>query len=378
MTDRTPGASLELRGLRKRYTDQVAVDGIDLCVAPGEFVTLLGPSGSGKTTTLNMIAGFTEMTDGDILMDGRPIGRLRPHRRDIGVVFQHYALFPHMTASDNVAFPLRQRRIGRRDASRRAREALDLVGLGEYCERYPRQLSGGQQQRVALARAIVFEPRVLLMDEPLGALDKKLRESLQLEIKRVHREVGITFVYVTHDQEEALALSDRVAVFHRGRIEQVGPARELYDHPRTLFVAEFIGESNRLRGLYHRNGSRGVLRRRDVALRVSEAAKGVADGEEAVLVVRPERVSVFDPAEAGDAEENRLDGVVVDVLDLGSSRKVEVRLSDGHTLFAREQPGRWRPVAHGDRVAVTFSCRDAVLLPYSENELADVRALATV
>jgi putative spermidine/putrescine transport system ATP-binding protein len=376
MTDRAPGASLELKHLRKRYADQVAVDGIDLEVAPGEFVTLLGPSGSGKTTTLNLIAGFTDLDAGEILLDGRPIGRLRPHKRDIGVVFQHYALFPHMTARGNVSFPLRQREIARRDVSRLATAALDLVGLGDYCDRYPRQLSGGQQQRVALARAIVFNPRVLLMDEPLGALDKKLREALQLEIKRVHREVGITFVYVTHDQEEALALSDRIAVFNRGRIEQVGDARELYDRPRTLFVAEFVGESNRLRGYYERNGSGGILRQREIKLRVPEATGKLTDGGEAVLVVRPEHVSVLEPAEGSDRHENRLDGTVVDVMYLGSSRKVEVRLPDGHTVIAREQPERWRPVAHGDRVNVCFSCRESVLLPYSADDMADARALA--
>jgi putative spermidine/putrescine transport system ATP-binding protein len=376
MTDRAPGASLELKDLRKHYADQVAVDGIDLQIAPGEFVTFLGPSGSGKTTTLNMIAGFTDLDAGEILMDGRPIGRLRPHKRDIGVVFQHYALFPHMTARGNVSFPLRQRRMARRDVARRATEALDLVGLGDYCDRYPRQLSGGQQQRVALARAIVFNPRVLLMDEPLGALDKKLREALQLEIKRVHREVGITFVYVTHDQEEALALSDRIAVFNGGRIEQVGDARELYDRPRTLFVAEFVGESNRLRGHYERNGSGGILRRQEVKLRVPEATGRLSTGSEAVLVVRPEHVSVLASAEPPDGRENRLEGTVVDVMYLGSSRKVEVRLPDGHTVIAREQPERWRPVAHGDRVTVGFSCRESVLLPYSPDDMADARALA--
>jgi putative spermidine/putrescine transport system ATP-binding protein len=376
MTDRAPGASLELNGLRKQYADQVAVDGIDLRIAPGEFVTFLGPSGSGKTTTLNLIAGFADLDAGEILMDDRPIGRLRPHKRDIGVVFQHYALFPHLTARGNVSFPLRQRKLPRRDVGRLATEALDLVGLGDYCERYPRQLSGGQQQRVALARAIVFNPRVLLMDEPLGALDKKLREGLQLEIKRVHREVGITFVYVTHDQEEALALSDRIAVFNRGRVEQVGDARELYDRPRTLFVAEFVGESNRLRGHFARNGSGGILQRREVKLRVPEATGRLADGSEAVLVVRPEHVSVLASADAADGRENRLEGTVVDVMYLGSSRKVEVRLADGHTVVAREQPERWRPIAHGDRVEVCFSCRESVLLPYAEDDMADARALA--
>jgi putative spermidine/putrescine transport system ATP-binding protein len=374
----TPGASIELKGLSKHYADQVAVDRVDLSVGAGDFVTCLGPSGSGKTTTLNMIAGFVDVTEGEILMDDRPIVRLRPHRRDIGVVFQHYALFPHMTAADNVGFPLRQRKVGRRDIKRQVAEVLELVGLEGYANRYPRQLSGGQQQRVALARAIVFRPRVLLMDEPLGALDKKLRESLQLEIKRVHRDLGITFIYVTHDQEEALGLSDRIAVFNRGRIEQVGRVDELYESPQSLFVAEFIGESNRLRGQYRANGSGGILECHETRLRVADRRPAVPDGADAVLVVRPEHIQVRHVGAETGVDVNCLEGTVVDVLYLGSSRKVEVRLANGHALVAREQAGRWQPVAHGDRVAVSFSCSAPVLLPYSAQDMEDVSALAAV
>ena len=233
-----------LDGLFKRYGEAVALDGISLVVEPGEFVSLLGPSGSGKTTTLNLIAGFAKPTAGDILMDGRPIAELPPHRRDIGVVFQHYALFPQLTASENVAFPLRRRRVPKPEIRERVTSALEMVELEGLEDRHPRELSGGQQQRVALARAIVFNPRVLLMDEPLGALDRKLRDSLQRQIKRLHQELGITFVYVTHDQDEAMSLSERVAVFNNGRIEQIGTPVELYEQPNSRFVAEFLGESN--------------------------------------------------------------------------------------------------------------------------------------
>ncbi|MDQ3899324.1 MAG: ATP-binding cassette domain-containing protein, partial [Actinomycetota bacterium] len=220
------GASITLSKLTKRFGEFIAVDGIDLEARPGEFLTLLGPSGSGKTTTLNMIAGFESVTEGQLLIDGQPVQSLPPYKRNIGMVFQHYALFPHMTVGQNVAYPLRQRKVPKDRRGTLVREALQKVGLDDKEARMPRQLYGGQQQRDALARAMVYEPAVLLMDEPLGALDKKLRDTLQLEIKRIHQELGTTFVYVTHDQEEALVLSDRIAVFNEGRIEQVGTAEE--------------------------------------------------------------------------------------------------------------------------------------------------------
>ena len=229
MPDRTDGASIRVESLTKTFREGIApaVDAIDLDICSGEFMTLLGPSGSGKTTTLNMVAGFEEVTSGRILLDGDDIARLPPYRRNLGMVFQNYALFPHMTAAENIAFPLRQRKVSKAEIARRVDETLELVQLGGHGDRLPSQLSGGQQQRVALARAVVFSPRALLLDEPLGALDKKLRETLQLQIARLHSELGITFVFVTHDQEEALALSDRIAVFRDGRIEQVGTPFEL-------------------------------------------------------------------------------------------------------------------------------------------------------
>ena len=243
-----PGASIELTDVSKSFGPVTAVRDVNLLIEPGEFVTLLGPSGSGKTTTLNVISGFDKPTTGTLKVDGKDLAGLPTHKRGMGMVFQQYALFPHMTVLANVMYPLKQRKIGKRAAAEQARDALAAVHLEDYGARKPSELSGGQQQRVALARAIVYEPRVLLMDEPLGALDKKLRESLQLEIKRLHKEVGSTFVFVTHDQEEALALSDRIAVFNNGTIEQIGTAEDLYERPASLFVARFLGDSSTFAG----------------------------------------------------------------------------------------------------------------------------------
>ena len=326
---------LELRGLRKTYGATVAVDGIDLALRPGEFLTLLGPSGSGKTTTLAMVAGLIEPSAGDILLEGRAIGPLPPWRREIGVVFQHYALFPHMTAAGNVAFPLEMRRVGRADIADRVGRALAMVGLGDLASRYPRELSGGQQQRVALARAIVFEPRLLLMDEPLGALDKKLREQMQTEILRLHRELGVAVIYVTHDQEEALVMSDRIAVFDRGRLQQVGTPEELYESPATRFVAEFVGDTNLLHGTvigadagFVRVDSAGLtLRARDRA--------GVALGSACVVAVRPERIRTG-PARQRPAE-NATAGRIREIVYLGRSRRYVIRLEDGRELTALDQ-----------------------------------------
>ncbi len=236
------GASVVLDHLDKRFGGIVAVDDLCLSIDPGEFITFLGPSGSGKTTTLMLIAGFEFPTAGEIFVDGAPIVRTPSYRRNIGMVFQNYALFPHMTVAENVGFPLKQRGVDRETIAKRVAEVMETVQLAGYQARYPRQLSGGQQQRIALARAIIFNPRVLLMDEPLSALDKQLREGLQLEIKRLHERLGITFIYVTHDQREALVMSDRIAVMNNGRIEQLGSPGNLYDRPANRFVATFVGE----------------------------------------------------------------------------------------------------------------------------------------
>jgi len=360
-TDPAPGAALDLRGLVKRYGADAAVDDVSLNVPAGAFVTLLGPSGSGKTTTLNMIAGFVEVDVGEIQMDGRPIVDLPSHKREIGVVFQHYALFPHMTVRDNLAFPLKRRKVSRPEQERRIRSALEMVRLEEHGDRYPNQLSGGQQQRVALARALVFSPRVLLMDEPLGALDKKLREWLQLELKRIHSELGITFVYVTHDQEEALVLSDRIAVFNRGKIEQVGTAEALYERPETLFVAEFLGESNVFEGRVWRDGSTSELRTDD-GLALATPATDARDGSAAAVVVRPERVFARRPGAPGAGGENVLAGTLMQVIYLGSSRRLDVALPGGRRVQLRETAGTGLDVAPGDEIAVCWRAEEATLV----------------
>jgi putative spermidine/putrescine transport system ATP-binding protein len=248
--------TVRVRGLTKRYGEVVAVDAIDLDIARGEFFTMLGPSGSGKTTTLRMIAGFETPDDGSIELAGEDVGQLPPYDRPVNTVFQDYALFPHMTVQQNVEYGLMVKRVRRGERRERAQEALEMVRLGGYGGRKPAQLSGGQRQRVALARAIVNRPKVLLLDEPLGALDLKLRQEMQIELKAIQREVGITFVYVTHDQEEALTMSDRVAVFNSGRIEQVGPPAEVYEHPQSAFIAGFVGVSN----IVERDGRRYTVR----------------------------------------------------------------------------------------------------------------------
>lgn len=250
--------SLELRRVCKRYGEVAAVTDISLSVRPGEFLTLLGPSGSGKTTTLVMIAELARPTSGAILLDGLPLDPLPPYRRELGVVFQNYALFPHMTVAKNVAFPLEMRRVPRTEVTERVAKVLTQVDLPDYGARFPRQLSGGQQQRVALARAMVFRPRILLMDEPLGALDRRTREQMQIEIMHLHRELKMTIVYVTHDQEEALMMSTRIAVFNQGKLEQIGEPTELYERPATRFVASFLGNSNFFLGRVTQSGTEYV------------------------------------------------------------------------------------------------------------------------
>jgi len=367
-TDRPDRPALVLRGLEKFFGDVPAVDGVDLEVRQGEFVTLLGPSGSGKTTTLRMIAGFTGQSAGTIEIDGTDMGHVPPYQRDVGMIFQNYALFPHMTAAENIAFPLEMRRVGRPEIRRRVAEALALVKLDGFGDRYPRQLSGGQQQRIAFARAVVFNPRLLLMDEPLGALDKKLREALQLEVMHISRQLGATVIYVTHDQEEALVMSDRIAIFSKGRIEQVGRGDDLYDRPVSLFVADFIGESNILRGRFERDGDGGWLTQDNSRLRVGAAQAeraALASGTPAALVVRPERLRIVgvDDAGAAAAGANTVEASVRDALYLGSTRKYELTLPDGQAATVRQQvfggEQVWQP---GDRVGLTWAVDDAVLV----------------
>jgi spermidine/putrescine transport system ATP-binding protein len=321
---------IELQGLTKRFGDVTAVDGISLQIHGGEFFSLLGASGCGKTTTLRLIAGFEQPTSGRLLLDGADMASTPPHKRMVNTVFQSYALFPHLSVFDNVAFGLRRRRTPKPELKRRVEEILTAVRLAALGKRMPSQLSGGQQQRVALARALVLEPSVLLLDEPLGALDAKLRKALQLELKTLQEQFGVTFVYVTHDQEEALTMSDRIAVMSSGRIEQVATPKEIYEEPSTIFVADFLGVSN-LMSAAAVASQNGGLRVRVGAFELIAHRGDVGARGDVKIVIRPERVLV----EAFGADgENRLPGMVERVVYLGSAEQLVIRLATGDTLQA--------------------------------------------
>jgi spermidine/putrescine ABC transporter ATP-binding subunit len=352
------GARLELIGLTKLYGDVVAADQVTLDISPGEFITLLGPSGSGKTTTLMMVAGFVLPTAGQILVNGEDIAFRPPHKRNVGMVFQNYALFPHMTVAENIAFPLKMRKWPREEIRQAVRDVLQLVRLPGFEERYPRQLSGGQQQRVALARALVFRPPVLLMDEPLGALDKKLREEMQLEIKHIQESTHITTIYVTHDQEEALTMSDRIAVMNAGRVEQVGTPRELYEQPVSPFVADFIGESNFMSGRIERGDGRYYLVMPDGWRIVIPAADNAQPGEQVSIALRPERIVIGDGS--GD---NVVQGTIEEIIYVGEATKFRVVSEHGYSLTVKQpsrlETMRWR---RGDRVRLSWNAADAVIV----------------
>ena len=333
-----PVPAIELVGIAKRFRSRqgtvTAVDRIDLTIGEGEFFSLLGPSGCGKTTTLRMIGGFEEPTEGQILLYGQDVVGVPPNHRDVNMVFQSYALFPHMSVFDNVAFGLRRKAVDRAEATRRVNEMLELVQLEGKSDRRPRELSGGQQQRVALARALVNRPRALLLDEPLAALDLKLRQAMQIELKRIQREVGITFIFVTHDQNEALTMSDRLVVMNAGRIEQLGSPREVYERPRTRFVAGFIGTSNLLNGTVRTlDGTTAVLETAaDERLIVPAAdAVGARVGRPLDVTVRPEKMRVS--AERPGPGDCALRGRVAEVVYLGTSTQYVVRTADGSDLL---------------------------------------------
>lgn len=319
-------AFVKFSNIQKSYDgDTLVVKNLNLEIARGEFLTMLGPSGSGKTTTLMMLAGFEVPTQGSILVDGRAIDKTPPHKRDIGMVFQNYALFPHMTVEENLAFPLKVRKLGRAAVESKIKRALEMVRLGAHSKRRPGQLSGGQQQRVALARALVFDPKLVLMDEPLGALDKQLREQMQLEIKHIHQDLGVTLIYVTHDQSEALTMSDRIAVFNDGVIQQLAAPAELYEQPQNAFVAQFIGENNRLEGkVVALTGATCVVKVPELGNVQALTVSVDAVGRSTVLSLRPERVKLHP---APGSLPNIFTARVAEVIYLGDH--VRARISIG-------------------------------------------------
>ncbi|MCC6303929.1 MAG: ABC transporter ATP-binding protein [Rhodobacteraceae bacterium] len=351
---------VEFERVQKSYDGtSLVVKDLDLAIARGEFLTLLGPSGSGKTTCLMMLAGFETATSGEIRLDGRPINLVPPHRRGIGMVFQNYALFPHLSVGENLAFPLEVRGIGRAEREAKIARALDMVQMGAFRNRRPAQLSGGQQQRIALARALVFEPDLGLMDEPLGALDKQLREHMQYEIKHLHANLGITVVYVTHDQGEALTMSDRVAVFNDGRIQQLAPPDALYERPENSFVAQFIGENNRLPGTVEEiAGRRARVRLGDGSVIAATAVNVTSRGQKTLVSIRPERVE-FRPALMPEGAEV-LEAEVLEFIYMGDIFRTRLRVagSEEFVMKCRNTAGQRRLVP-GETVRIGWAPGDA-------------------
>jgi spermidine/putrescine ABC transporter ATP-binding subunit len=365
MTAEAQGAErdAEFVGVVKRFGAVTAVDGVDLAVRRGEFLSLLGPSGCGKTTALRLLAGFEQPNEGSILIGGVDAVGIPPYRRNVNTVFQHYALFPHMTVRDNVAYGLKQRGLARAERQRLAEEALDLVQLRGYADRRPRELSGGQQQRVALARALVLRPRVLLLDEPLGALDLKLRREMQIELKRMQSQLDLTFVYVTHDQEEAMSMSDRIAVMSRGRIEQLDRPQVIYDRPASAFVAGFIGDMNFLEGrIGDADGSRWSAQ---TGALIVNGLGGAQRGAHALIGVRPENVTIAaGPPAAGEV--NVFAATLIAAMVLGDQVQLIAELPGGRQIVAREQRAAAgaavEQLSAGDPVLVRWSPEAAMLL----------------
>jgi putative spermidine/putrescine transport system ATP-binding protein len=356
-------ALVRFSGIQKTYDgEHLVVKNLDLDIAKGEFVTLLGPSGSGKTTTLMMLAGFEVPTRGEIYLADRPVKNTPPHKRDIGMVFQNYALFPHLTIEENVAFPLSVRKINKAEVQARVRNALRMIKLENLGQRRPAQLSGGQQQRVALARALVFNPQLVLMDEPLGALDKRLREQMQLEIKQLHETMGITVVYVTHDQSEALTMSDRIAVFNDGIVQQVDRPNALYEHPVNSFVANFIGENNVLVGTVETiEGRYCRIALADGASVVAQAVNVAGRGAATSLSVRPERISIVTDGAAGEGL-NRLPATVQNTIYLGDHALAVLAVAGNEEFMVKLAPGAHEGLSHGQRVSITFQPEDCLAL----------------
>ena len=344
---------IRFENISKSYADFKVIDGLNLDIARGEFVSLLGPSGSGKTTLLMMLAGFESPSGGKLIVDGKSINDVPSYKRNMGVVFQNYALFPHMSVGENIAFPLQMRGLGKAEISDKVAKVLDMVQLSTMRERKPSQLSGGQQQRVALARALVFEPGVVLMDEPLGALDKQLREQMQLDIRALHNRLGLTIVFVTHDQSEALTMSDRIAVFNKGQIEQIGSPREIYDEPKTRFVAEFIGETNLAEGKVERvDGTKTLIRLNNGAELNASSSGALTLGQNVLLSIRPERIELGGEGKA----DNNLTTRVTDSVYQGDHLRIQLDEKAHRFIVRLDRKAReWQP---GVDVVAHFNAAD--------------------
>ncbi|OYR08358.1 ABC transporter ATP-binding protein [Brucella grignonensis] len=362
-----PALKLKTRALKKTYGSVVALDSTDVDVREGEFLTLLGPSGSGKSTLLWAVAGLNNPQSGQIWIDGKEATHLPAFKRGIGMVFQNYALFPHMTIGQNIAFPLEMRRQSRAEREAATRRVLDMVKLGHVIDRYPRELSGGQQQRIALARAFVYEPSIILMDEPLGALDKKLRDHLQLEIRHLHRELGVTILYVTHDQEEAMVMSDRICLMNNARVEQIGTPEDLYFRPVSVFAADFLGESNLIDGVVTRiEGNESLVNMRGAGNVRAVANPDIQPGAKVKLMTRPESVEILPE---GHSRPNEVTGVVKEVIVGGGATKLFVDIGDETVMQATQLT---RAAANrlnvGAKVRLGWHAESAVILKHDERK----------
>ena len=353
------GGALRFEGVAKRYGEFMAVNSFNLSIAPGEFLTLLGPSGSGKTTLLSMVAGFQSVTEGAIYLDEKRLDTLPPEKRDIGMVVQNYALFPHMSVYRNIAFPLRMRKVRQDKIEERVKTALELVELSDQRDKFPGQLSGGQQQRVALARAVVFQPQLLLMDEPLGALDRRLREAVQFELIEMHRKLSTTVVYVTHDQVEALTMSDRIVVLKDGVVQQIGSPKEIYQTPSNKFVATFIGNSIALDGVVTKVDGRTCQLKIDNELEFQGVLTNeIRQGDPATLMVRPERIEM-----TADLHANNLKALIVKRIFMGELTRYTVQLPAGKQLEIDQPNTRGRPeLENGSQVSLVWDREDAVII----------------
>ncbi len=359
-------ASVTITNVTKQFGEVIAVDDLSLEIKDGEFFSLLGPSGCGKTTTLRLIAGFEQPDVGEISIMGQPVAGIPAYRRPVNTVFQSYALFPHMTVAQNVAFGLEMAKVAKKDIARRVDEALDLVQMGHFHQRRPAQLSGGQKQRVALARALVNRPRVLLLDEPLGALDLKLRKDMQLELKQIQSEVGITFIYVTHDQEEAITMSNRIAVMSQGIVQQIGPSREIYEHPANRFVADFIGETNFIQGEVAEAGRHTTLKAAGVTFS-GRCDQTLSIGQKATLAIRPEKIWLLPQNSGAERRSDRvsLNGRIQDIIYIGTDNRFQIELPTGDKIFVRVQNiglPDGQDFKNGDPVLVQWQAENAQVL----------------